>query len=108
MAFVGCSSSGVDVSPLLAQTTTDQVAQSATDGESAAKAPEQRRPSVVRSLDELLLFQPTKYPKGNWEPEQLTFSDVWMTSKDGTKIHGWFCPTEQPTAVVLYCHGNGG
>ena len=62
----------------------------------------------MRSLDELLLFQPTKYPKGNWKPEQLTFSDVWMNSKDGTRIHGWFCPTEQPKAVVLYCHGNGG
>ncbi|MBL6707032.1 MAG: alpha/beta hydrolase [Planctomycetaceae bacterium] len=108
MAFVGCSSSGVDIFPLIAQTTTDHVVQTATDGQKAAKVPDQRRPSAVRTLDELLLFQPTKYPNGNWEPEQLTFSDVWTTSKDGTKIHGWFCPTEQPKAVVLYCHGNGG
>tara|TARA_R110002072_G_scaffold303099_1_gene493509 strand:- start:240576 stop:241490 length:915 start_codon:yes stop_codon:yes gene_type:complete len=100
IAFVGCSSSGLDVSPALAQT--------ATDGETAAKAPEQRKPPVVRSLDELLLFQPTRYPNGNWKPDQLDFSDAWMTSKDGTRIHGWFCPNEQPKAVLLYCHGNGG
>jgi fermentation-respiration switch protein FrsA (DUF1100 family) len=94
----GCSSSGVDVSPLIAQ---------ASPGK-PGKAPEQRRPSNVRSLDELLLFQPTKFPKGDWQPAGLEFADAWMTSADGTIIHGWYCPAENPKAVVLYCHGNGG
>lgn len=100
MTFAGCSSSGLDVSPLLAQTATEE--------EKAEKAREQRKRTTVRSLDELLLFQPSKYPKGNWEPDQLNFSDVWLTSQDWTRIHGWFCPTAKPKAVVLYCHGNGG
>jgi hypothetical protein len=66
LAVIGCSSSGVDVSPLITQTAADK----------AAKAPEQRKPSKVRSLDELLLFQPTKYPKGDWEPARLNFADA--------------------------------
>jgi fermentation-respiration switch protein FrsA (DUF1100 family) len=98
LTVIGCSSSGVDVSPLITQTAADK----------AAKAPEQRKPSKVRSLDELLLFQPTKYPKGDWEPARLNFADAWITAGDGTQIHGWYCPAEKPKAIVLYCHGNGG
>lgn len=98
LTVAGCSSSGMDVSPLVAQASSEQ----------PAKGFEQRKPSKVRSLDELLLFQPTKYPKGDWEPKGLEFADAWITSGDGTQIHGWYCPAEKPKAVVLYCHGNGG
>lgn len=98
LTVAGCSSSGVDVSPLVAQASS----------ETAARDSEQRKLSKVRSLDELLLFQPTKYPKGDWKPKGLKFEDTWITSDDGTQIHGWYCPAENPKAVVLYCHGNGG
>jgi uncharacterized protein len=98
LAVAGCSSGGVDLSPLIAQTAV----------EAPANVAEQRKPSKVRSLDELLLFQPTKFPSGDWEPAGLNYVDVWMTSQDGTQIHGWYCPAEKPKAVVLYCHGNGG
>lgn len=96
--IASCSSSGVDVSPLIAQSS----------AEKPSKAPEQRKPSTMRSLDELLLFQPTKHPRGDWNPAGLNFADVWMASGDDTQIHGWYCPAENPKAVVLYCHGNGG
>lgn len=96
--IAGCSSNGLAVPPLIAQTSAETPAESST----------QQKTSTVRSLDELLLFQPTKYPQGNWEPNGLDFTDVWITSKDGTQIHGWFCPAEKPKGVVLYCHGNGG
>jgi len=98
LATIGCSSNGVDVPPTISQVSADQ----------ESSLPRQRKPSTVRSLDELLLFQPTKFPGGNWSPPGLTFSDVWITSKDGTRIHGWYCPAEKPQAVMLYCHGNGG
>lgn len=61
-----------------------------------------------RSLDELLLFHPSKYPEGDWEPKGLVFADVWFTAEDKTRLHGWYCPHEQPRAVVLYAHGNAG
>lgn len=39
------------------------------------------------TLDELLLFFPTKYPHGNWKPEGLDFEDVWFHAEDGTRLH---------------------
>ena len=60
------------------------------------------------SVDEMLLFFPAKHPEGNWNPTSLKFEDVWITSGDGTRIHGWYCPCENPRAYVLYAHGNAG
>ena len=71
------------------------------DGEPAAS---EHQPSI----DELLLFFPTKHPDGNWKPDNLDFEDVWITSDDGIRIHGWYCPCENPRAYVLYAHGNAG
>ena len=61
-----------------------------------------------RSIDELLLFFPSKYPDGDWQPENLRFEDVWMTAEDGTRIHGWYCPCENPRGTILIAHGNAG
>ena len=60
------------------------------------------------SLDEQLLFFPTKYPSGNWKPTNLQFEDIYFTSQDGTKLHGWYCPSDKPRGVVLLAHGNAG
>lgn len=61
-----------------------------------------------QSIDELLLFFPAKYPEGDWKPKQLRFKDVHFASKDGTKLHGWYCPVDKPRAVILLSHGNAG
>lgn len=61
-----------------------------------------------QSLDELLLFFPTKYPKGNWQPADVDFRDVHFTAEDHTKLHGWYCACEDPRAVILIAHGNAG
>lgn len=69
---------------------------------------EEETETPVRSLDEMLLFFPSRYPEGNWEPDDLHYEDVWFESADGTKLHGWYCPVEKPVAVMLFAHGNGG
>ncbi len=71
---------------------------------------ESEEPSTPASptLDELLLFQPTKYPQGEWEPQILTYKDVWFEATDEVKLHGWYCPHNDPVAAVLYIHGTGG
>jgi len=61
-----------------------------------------------QSLDELLLFFPTKFPDGNWRPDNLQFEDVWFTAEDKTRIHGWYCPRKHPRATILIAHGNAG
>lgn len=65
-------------------------------------------PAGKPSLDELLLFFPSKYPDGNWAPKDLRYEDVWFTSGDKTRLHGWYCPCERPRATILILHGNAG
>jgi fermentation-respiration switch protein FrsA (DUF1100 family) len=62
----------------------------------------------MRSIHELLLFQPSRFPSGDWEPDGLNYQDVWLQAADGTRIHAWYLPAENPRAVVLYAHGNAG
>lgn len=71
---------------------------------------ESTRPSKPKaaSLDELLLFFPSKFPDGDWNPTGLRFQDIFFDADDGTKLHGWYCPAQDRRAVVLIAHGNGG
>ena len=61
----------------------------------------------VRWLELRMTFHPVRTsemvtPKGA--------DDVWFTSADGTRLHGWFFRTaiEPATATLVYFHGNGG
>lgn len=44
---------------------------------------------------------------GDWNPAGFHHEDVWFTSADGTRLHGWLFEHPEPQHVVLYCHGNG-
>jgi uncharacterized protein len=74
--------------------------------ESAERKPFER--ARIPSLDERLLFFPAKHPAGDWAPRDLRFEDVWFTAKDGTRLHGWYCPREGSRATILIAHGNAG
>ncbi len=76
----------------------------------AQVAQERAEPAVpkVPSLDELLLFLPSKHPSGNWKPQDLRFDDVWFSAEDKTRLHGWYCPCDNPRATILIAHGNAG
>ena len=69
------------------------------------KAPDQ---DMIKSLEESLLYFPSKFPAGNWSPAGLRFEDAWFKAADGTQLHGWFVPCDKPRAVALFAHGNGG
>jgi fermentation-respiration switch protein FrsA (DUF1100 family) len=60
----------------------------------------------VLSIEEMFLFFPSK--EGDWTPAQLKFEDVYFAATDGTNLHGWYCPGENPRAAILIAHGNGG
>ena len=55
-----------------------------------------------------LIFIPFNSTVGDWQPEGLEFEDAEFQAADGTKLHGWYVPAENPSAVVLFCHGNAG
>lgn len=55
-----------------------------------------------------VFYQPS--PKHFVDPAQfkLKYEDVYFTSKDGTKLHGWFFPanTDKPKGTIVQFHGN--
>jgi fermentation-respiration switch protein FrsA (DUF1100 family) len=63
--------------------------------------------ALMMFFEESLIFMPSKYPAGNWNPPGLAVEDAWFES-DGLKLHGWYVDVPQPRAVVLIAHGNAG
>lgn len=39
---------------------------------------------------------------------RLEFEDVYFLSLDGLRLHGWYIPSKNPIATLLFCHGNAG
>jgi fermentation-respiration switch protein FrsA (DUF1100 family) len=58
-------------------------------------------------LENTLLYPAPKYPLGDWDGSDWPHEDVWLTSIDGTRLHGWYFEHPHPRAVLLYAHGNG-
>ena len=58
---------------------------------------EMNKSNAPPSIENALFF-PSKYPVGNWTPEDLNFEDVYFSAEDGTKLHGWYCPAKTPAA----------
>ena len=54
------------------------------------------------------MFQPDKYPAGEWEQTTVLVQDAKFAAEDGTKLHGWYVRHPQPKAHALVLHGNGG
>ncbi len=52
------------------------------------------------------------FPVGPWActPDDmgLTYENVTLTTADNVKLSAWFVAVDEPKAVVLLCHGNGG
>jgi fermentation-respiration switch protein FrsA (DUF1100 family) len=38
----------------------------------------------------------------------LPFEDIWFTSADSIRLHGWLIPASSPKHLLLFCHGNAG
>jgi len=64
--------------------------------------------AVSMIFEESLIFFPMRYPEGDWKPLGLPFEDAWFHADDGVRLHGWYAASDQPRAVVLFCHGNAG
>lgn len=62
----------------------------------------------IKYLENRGLFYPMKavefYPSGFG----ITFEDVYIKTKDGLNINGWFIPHHNAKYTLLFCHGNAG
>lgn len=64
--------------------------------------------AVLNSLAQGHFFSPLKYPDGDWSQQQVAGAqDVWLTTADGIRLHGWWKAAVNSKFVTLYLHGNG-
>lgn len=64
--------------------------------------------SPIARWERSSLFQPDKYPAGEWSQTTILVQDAWFAAADGTKLHGWYARRPQPKAHALVLHGNAG
>lgn len=67
-----------------------------------------RAGSPLANFERAQVYQPVRWPAGAWHAGDLPVEDAWFTAEDGTRLHGWYLHHENPTAVVLFAHGNAG
>ena len=59
-------------------------------------------------LERSIVFIPSKYPAGEWEPRGLAVEDAEFVAADGTRLHGWYVEHPAPRVHILFAHGNAG
>jgi fermentation-respiration switch protein FrsA (DUF1100 family) len=55
------------------------------------------------------LFEPTKFPNGNYDQTTvngITRQEVFFTTAKGKRLHGWYFANPKAAKTVLYSHGN--
>lgn len=59
------------------------------------------------------LFLPSPDPVKSWNPEDYGIpagatEEFWIDTRDGQRLHAWYCRSAKPIASGLFCHGNKG
>jgi fermentation-respiration switch protein FrsA (DUF1100 family) len=55
-----------------------------------------------------LFYHPDPMEYGTPAQANQKYEDVYFTSRDGTRLHGWFIPAiGHPKATIVHFHGNG-
>ncbi|MBI4469295.1 MAG: alpha/beta hydrolase [Acidobacteria bacterium] len=64
----------------------------------------------VRSIEDSMIYFPSRYPEGYWSPEKLGLQveDVYFVTDDGVHLHGWFAASPGALQTLVWCHGNAG
>ena len=62
---------------------------------------------MLSLFERMLVFPAPPVDSADWSPAELAPRDVEFAAADGTRLHGWYVDHPNPSAVVLYCHGNG-
>ena len=63
--------------------------------------------AMISFCENYLIYPGWLFRDGDWNPSWLSYEDVWFTSQDGTRLHGWYLEHPNAQGYLLYCHGNG-
>jgi uncharacterized protein len=66
------------------------------------------RYSPTAAMESRGIFQPARYPRGEWDQTAVLAQDASFVAADGTKLHGWYVAHEQSKGHALLLHGNAG
>lgn len=64
----------------------------------------------LRWIETSITFHPVRYHPGETWTLPKGGEDVWFTTPDGVRLHGWFVQSNSKpaAATVIFFHGNGG
>ena len=59
------------------------------------------------------IFNPSPDPVRSWDPADYgippeSVDEQWIETRDGERLHAWYCRAPEPRASALFCHGNTG
>jgi alpha-beta hydrolase superfamily lysophospholipase len=59
------------------------------------------------------IFSPSPDPEISWNPTDYgipadAVEEHWIETRDGERLHAWYCSVEHPAGSALFCHGNTG
>ena len=64
---------------------------------------------MIRNPIDRLVFFPMRYPQGNWGLQaRVGAADIWLTTADKVRIHGWWFANRRAQLTTLFLHGNAG
>jgi hypothetical protein len=59
-------------------------------------------------IQDRLLYFPLTALDGNPRQVGLEYQDVWLTTRDGERLHAWYLPHPRQRGALLFLHGNAG
>lgn len=62
----------------------------------------------LRWLESAMTFHPVRLTADQRVSPPNGAEEVWFTARDGTRLHGWYFPSQQNSRTIIYFHGNGG
>lgn len=65
---------------------------------------------ILMIFEEDFIYFPSPYDEQEYRSarELLHATDQRFTAEDGTELHGWFVPAQEPIATLVMSHGNAG
>lgn len=62
----------------------------------------------VKYIENKGIFYPSRKIESSPSDIKLPFEDIYVSTKDGLKIHGWFISFDNARYTLLFLHGNAG
>lgn len=63
---------------------------------------------LMYAFQDRFIYYPQKLLSSTPADIALPYEDIFLTTADGLKIHGWYIKHPEPLATLLFLHGNAG